>query len=569
MTTTAAPPDQTPAPPVQVPIWTPGDLNAFFGLGINLLVNVLVLGSLAAGVVHISGHDVNGVILPALGIELLIGNLFYFTLARRLARREGRTDVTAMPYGPSVPHMFIVTLVIMLPVYLRTHDPVLAWQAGIAWAFIIGVIILIGAFVGPTVRRLTPRAAMLGTLAGISVSFISMRPAAQMWTALWIALPTFAVILIGFLSGVRLPHNFPVGLAALLLGTAIAWVGGYMSLPAVGDSLHQIALSIPGLDPGRLIRGLQGISPLLATAIPLGIYNFTEAMSNVESAAAAGDNYNLRSVLLADGTGAVVGSCLGSPFPPAVYIGHPGWKAAGGRAGYSLATGISVFLLCSLGLFPLLGALLPIPAIVPVLLYIGLVIGAQAFRAVPRAHAAGVVLAMIPNIAAWAQGLVAGALSAAGTSADKVGETALANAGIINSGLLSLGEGAVLAGMVLGAIAVLLIDRRFVLAAVYCFVGAALSTVGLIHGGQVGFWVSPSIALGYALTGVVCLGFSLLGVPVREADPTDSNDVAGVDEAPAPALRRPSMPRLRRHPAEAALAGESVAVAAPLEEATP
>jgi AGZA family xanthine/uracil permease-like MFS transporter len=569
MTTTAAPPDQTPAPPVQVPIWTPGDLNAFFGLGINLLVNVLVLGSLAAGVVHISGHDVNGVILPALGIELLIGNLFYFTLARRLARREGRTDVTAMPYGPSVPHMFIVTLVIMLPVYLRTHDPVLAWQAGIAWAFIIGVIILIGAFVGPTVRRLTPRAAMLGTLAGISVSFISMRPAAQMWTALWIALPTFAVILIGFLSGVRLPHNFPVGLAALLLGTAIAWVGGYMSLPAVGDSLHQIALSIPGLDPGRLIRGLQGISPLLATAIPLGIYNFTEAMSNVESAAAAGDNYNLRSVLLADGTGAVVGSCLGSPFPPAVYIGHPGWKAAGGRAGYSLATGISVFLLCSLGLFPLLGALLPIPAIVPVLLYIGLVIGAQAFRAVPRAHAAGVVLAMIPNIAAWAQGLVAGALSAAGTSADKVGETALANAGIINSGLLSLGEGAVLAGMVLGAIAVLLIDRRFVLAAVYCFVGAALSTVGLIHGGQVGFWVSPSIALGYALTGVVCLGFSLLGVPVREADPTDSNDVAGVDEAPAPALRRPSMPRLRRRPAEAALAGESVAVAAPLEEATP
>ncbi|HEY0411393.1 MAG TPA: regulator, partial [Candidatus Dormibacteraeota bacterium] len=65
MTTTAAPPDQPAAPPVQMPIWTPGDLNAFFGLGINLLVNVLVLGSLAAGVVHISGHDVNGVILPA------------------------------------------------------------------------------------------------------------------------------------------------------------------------------------------------------------------------------------------------------------------------------------------------------------------------------------------------------------------------------------------------------------------------------------------------------------------------------------------------------------------------
>ena len=528
MTTTAAPPDQVPPQPVQVPIWTPGDLNAFFGLGINLLVNVLVLGSLAAGVVHISGHDVNGVILPALGIELLIGNLFYFTLARRLARREGRADVTAMPYGPSVPHMFIVTLVIMLPVYLRTHDPVLAWQAGIAWAFILGVIILIGAFVGPTVRRLTPRAAMLGTLAGISVSFISMRPAAQMWTALWIALPAFAVILIGFLSGVRLPRNVPVGLAALLLGTAIAWVGGYMSVPAVGDSLHQIALSLPSLDPGRLIHGLQGISPLLATAIPLGIYNFTEAMSNVESAAAAGDNYNLRNVLLADGTGAVVGSCLGSPFPPAVYIGHPGWKAAGGRAGYSLATGISVFLLCSLGLFPLLGALLPIPAIVPVLLYIGLVIGAQAFRSVPRAHYAAVVLAIVPNAAAWASGLIDNSLAAAGTSAAKVGDDALNNAGVIYTGLLKLGEGAVLAGLLLGAIAAFMIDRRFLWAAGYSALAGALSCVGLIHGAKVSLdfdSVQLKLALGYFFVSLVCLAFYAMKVPEREVDPSDPADV--------------------------------------------
>ena len=99
---------------------------------------------------------------------------------------------------------------------------------------------------------------------------------------------------------------------------------------------------------GRLGHGLSEVSPLLATAIPLGIYNFTEGMSNVESAAAAGDNYNLRSILLADGTGAVVGSVLGSPFPPAVYIGHPGWKAAGGRTGYSMGSGVVIALFCFL-----------------------------------------------------------------------------------------------------------------------------------------------------------------------------------------------------------------------------
>jgi adenine/guanine/hypoxanthine permease len=503
--------------PTTVKLWTRGDVNAFFGLGINMLVNVLVLAGLCVGVVHMSPHDVYRVVLPALGIELLVGNIFYFHLARRLAARERRDDVTAMPYGPSVPHMFIVSLVIMLPTYLATKDPVKAWEAGLAWAFIIGVIILIGAFVGPYIRRYTPRAALLGTLAGISITFISMRPAAQMWGALWIALPAFAVIVAGFVAGVRLPGNFPVGLAALLLGSAIGWIGGFMDTAAVGDAVHDIAVGVPSLNVDLLLHGLDGISPLLATAIPLGIYNFTEAMSNVESAAAAGDSYNLRAVLLADGTGAVVGSALGSPFPPAVYIGHPGWKAAGGRVSYSLATGLVIFLLCALGLFPLLAALLPIPAIVPVLLYIGLVIGSQAFAAVPRAHYAAIVLAMVPNLAQWATGLIDNALAAAGTSAGQVGEAALENAGVIYTGLNTLGQGAVLAGMVLGAIAVMIIERRWYAAAGFCAFAAVLTIVGLIHGPKVHLFESPKVALGYAFAGVVCLAFSLLE-PGREKE---------------------------------------------------
>ncbi|MDX6644951.1 MAG: adenine/guanine/hypoxanthine permease, partial [Miltoncostaeaceae bacterium] len=351
-----------------------------------------------------------------------------------------------------------------------------------------------------------------------------------------------AVIIIGFIAGVRLPGNFPVGLAALLLGSAIAWAGGLMSAPAVGDAAEQIAVGIPTLNLSLLFDGLEGISPLLATAIPLGIYNFTEAMSNVESAAAAGDRYNLRSVLLADGTGAVIGSCLGSPFPPAVYIGHPGWKDAGGRTGYSMATGAVIALMCFLGLFGLLSALLPIPAIVPILLFIGLVIGAQAFRATPKAYYPAVVLAMVPNIAQWATGQVDNALAAAGTTASQVGYDALAGAGTIYGGLSKLGEGAVLAGMVLGAIAVFMIDRRFLWAAGYSIFGAGLAAVGLIHGARVHLFESPGIALGYVLMGAVCLGFHFLGVPVRETDEADPMDVevrAERARAPAPATEGP------------------------------
>ena len=98
----------------------------------------------------------------------------------------------------------------------------------------IGVIVLIGAFIGPLIRKITPRAALLGTLAGISLTFISMRPAAQIWEAAWIGLPVLGIILVGFFTDLKLPGNIPVGLAALLVGTAIAWIGGYMSVPDVG-----------------------------------------------------------------------------------------------------------------------------------------------------------------------------------------------------------------------------------------------------------------------------------------------------------------------------------------------
>ena len=518
---------------LRLPWWVAGDTNAFFGLGFNTLVNVLVLSGLCLGVVNIPGADVFGVILPALGVQLLIGNVYYTYLARRLAQRENRLDVCAMPYGPSVPHMFIVVFVIMLPIYLATKDPLVAWAAGLAWCFIIGLIVLVGAFVGPYIRRYTPQAAMLGTLAGISIAFISMRPAAQMWEALWIAFPVMVIILIGFFTDLKLPGNIPVGLAALLVGTAIGWIGGYMSAPDVVSAAQNVAISLPTADFARLGAGLADVAPLLATAIPLGIYNFTEGMTNVESAAVAGDEYNLRSILLADGTGAVVGSVLGCPFPPAVYIGHPGWKAAGGRTTYSLASGVVIALMCFLGLFGLLGTLLPLPAIVPILLYIGLLIGAQAFQETPKRHAVAVVFALIPNIASWASGLIDNALIAAGTTASQVGEAALTNAGLVYEGLKLLGGGAILAGLVLGAITAFIIDKRFVSAAVYCFIGAVLGFIGLIHAEQVGWDVGGQIALGYAFAGIILLGFAFA---TRGEDPakTDEPATATIDEAPQP-----------------------------------
>ncbi|MEX2183720.1 MAG: regulator [Chloroflexota bacterium] len=498
-------------------LWVPGDWNAFFGLGTNVLLNVLVLSGLALFVVGLPADTVYGRILPALAIALPLGNLFYAYLAYRLARRTGRDDVTALPYGPSVPHYFFVTFVIMLPIVLRGGSPLEAWMAGLAWAFIVGVIILLGAFVGPTIRRFTPRAAMLGTLAGISIAYISMRPVFQMFEVPWIALPVFAIILLSWTAGVRMPGGVPGGLLAVIVGTAIGWIayisGAWtgMDPAAVSASFEQfgVRLPVPGTE---VLSGLSEILPLLVTAIPLGIYNFTEAMNNVESASAAGDDYNLRHVLLADGGGAVVGSFLGSPFPPAVYIGHPGWKAVGGRIGYSLATGAVVAVICLFGLVGLFLAVIPIQALVPILLFIGLVIGAQAFTTTPARHAPAVVLAMLPNIAAWAQGQIDGALGAAGTSAGEVGSGPLSDAGVIYDGMAIFGGGAVVAGLVLGAIAVFIIDREYSRAIVYSVVGAILAVTGFIHAAQlivsvqdgaIVFGTPNAVFLGYLFAAIV------------------------------------------------------------------
>ncbi len=498
--------------------WVPGDWNGFFGLFTNVVLNVIVLTGLCLHVVNLPADIVYGRILPALGIALPLGNLYYAYLAWRLAKTEGRGDVTAMPYGPSVPHMFIVVFLIMLPIYLKTHDALLAWRSGLVWCLVIGTIVLLGAFVGPTVRKYTPRAAMLGTLAGISIAFISMRPAFLGWEEPWLFLLSLSIVLVSWMAGVRLPFGLPGGLAAVVLGTALAWLARLLDLDdlmqpgevvaAIGQfGLH---LPYPSLD---FAKAVGDIGPLLVTAVPLGIYNFTEGMNNVESAAAAGDDYSLRRILLADGTGAIVGALLGSPFPPAVYIGHPGWKAVGGRIGYSLATGIVIGIVCFLGLTALLLAVIPLVAILPILLYIGLVIGAQAFQTTPSRHAPAIVLAILPNIAAWAQTLIDGALGAAGTSAAKLGMAKLGAVGIVYHGMALLGGGAVLAGLILGAIAVFIIDREFDRAALFAGAGAVLSYFGFIHGTALGIGSSAPVALGYVIVAGVCLALGRQSYP--------------------------------------------------------
>ena len=202
--------------------WVPGDWNAFFGFGTNILVNLLVLTGLLRFVLKMPDELVFGRILPATGLMLFLSTVYYAWLAYRLAQKTGRTDVCALPSGVSVPHMFVVTFVVMLPILIKTNDPVQAWEAGLTWVFVQSFVLMVGGFIAPVIRRITPRAALLGSLAGISITFISMRPGLQVFATPLIGIVCFAIILANWFGGVRYFGGVPGGLIAIAAGTVIA-----------------------------------------------------------------------------------------------------------------------------------------------------------------------------------------------------------------------------------------------------------------------------------------------------------------------------------------------------------
>jgi AGZA family xanthine/uracil permease-like MFS transporter len=412
-------------------LWTPGDWNAFFGFGTNILVNMLVLTGLLRFVLKMPDSLVFGRILPALGLMMCLSTFYYAWLAYRLAQKTGRSDVCALPSGVSVPHMFIVTFVIMLPITIKTGDPIKGWSAGLVWVFFQSFILMIGGFIAPYIRQITPRAALLGTLAGVSVTFISMRPALEMYMTPQIGLVCFAIIMLSWFGGVKYPKNIPAGLVAIAVGMLIAWgsnlfglgLGG-LSIKGVGDAFANFGFSVPIPAIGQVFSGFEFLGIILVTAIPFGIYDLVEAMDNVESAEAAGDEYPTTRVLTADGVVSLIGCLMGNPFINAVYIGHPGWKAMGGRIGYSAATGIMVVVLSWFGIISVLLALVPVVAISPILLYIGMLIGAQAFQTTPVKHAPAIVLALTPHLAAWAKLQIDTMLGATLSAAQTVGAAA-------------------------------------------------------------------------------------------------------------------------------------------------
>jgi AGZA family xanthine/uracil permease-like MFS transporter len=484
---------------LRYPLFVRRDLDAFFGLAINNLVDLIIIATVGRTLLQLPDSLILGRILPGAGLSLLVGNLYYSWQARRLALAEGRDDVTAQPFGLNTPTVFLFLYLVMYPVYLQSHDPELAWKVGVAACFLSGVIEAAGAFVGGALQRVTPRAALLATLAGAALAYIALLPTLDLFGRPVVGLVPLAVILLGYFARVRLPLNLPAGLVAVAVGSALAWSTGLMDASRVGPAAASFGVYLPRPSLGAVLAGLPAVLPFVSAVTPLAIMNFMGTLQCVESAAAAGDRYPPFPTMIVNGVATMVGALLGSCFPTTVYIGHPAWKALGARQGYSILNGVVIALVCTTGLMGLVLAIVPKESASAILLFVGLVITAQAFEAAQPKHFPAVAFGLVPHLAAWGTGILDTLATAAGTSVGAIGVEAIERAGLGYGGLRTLGEGSLVTSMVLCATTIALIDRRMRAAAGWAASASLLAWLGLMHSDRIGWGEARGCALGYAL----------------------------------------------------------------------
>lgn len=485
-----------------------GDLDGFFGLFVDNLLQLMLISVLCQFAAGLPAEMVNSRILPGAALSILLGNAFYAWQAKRLAERTQNPSVTALPYGINTVSLFAHIFLIMAPVFRVTQNPELAWKAGLFACLGSALIEIVGAFFGSWLRRHTPRAALLTALAGIALTFISMGFVFQIFANPALALVPAFLILFAYGSQAKLPLGLPGGLAAVLLGCAIAWVAraAGVELFQPNTEPYNFALHLPQASSSELWHFIQNENgwKYLSIIFPMGLFNLVGSLQNLESAEAAGDRFDTRSSLLMNGVGSMAAALLGSPFPTTIYIGHPGWKAMGARWGYSLINGLVIVALVLVGGVTLVLRFVPIEAAIGILLWIGLVIAAQAYKDVPRHHYIAVAFGFIPTLAGWLLLQIETTLRVAGT--DLFSTASNFGSQIYIHGVMALSQGFIISSMLFAAILVYVSEHKFRLAQLWCLAAALLSFFGVIHAyeltalgveGRLGINMSPAFSSAY------------------------------------------------------------------------
>ena len=501
-----------------------GDLNAFFGLMLDNVTNLVILTGILVGVFGYPADKVFSLMIPGTALGVLFGDVLYTWMAFRLAGRTGRTNVTAMPLGLDTPSTVGIATAVLGPVFLETKDAVLTWQTGMATLMIIGIFKIILSFSGDWVRSHIPKAGLLGSLAGIGITLLAFFPIMKIFTAPVAGIAALGIILYAIIARRSLPFKIPGAFMAVAIGCFLYYLMGGFGILGAESTFPSIefhpAFPFPTLG---FIHGLGKAVSYLPIAFPFALITILGGINNAESARVAGDAYRTRSILLVEAFATVVASLFGGVAQSTPYIGHPAYKAMGGRAAYTLATGLFIGIGGALGIMSFVVELIPEAVITPILLFVGIEIVTQAFVESPSKHAPAVAFAIIPSVGYLV-------LTYANSLLDKLDPSVLIPDSLATEQIIlrAVGQGFILTAILWGGLLAELIDGKLRSASIYMFTCAACTLFGLIHSvvysGEIYLpWRIRSnfvwqIALGYIFVGVGLLAASYF----FKRDPNDA-----------------------------------------------
>lgn len=476
-----------------------GDLEGFFVLANSVLIDLILMNVLLVGFLGFSEDLFYYRVLPAAAVGLIIGNGFYAYQALKLAEEEGRDDVTAMPFGTSVIVSIVFVYLVMYPVQQqaladglpKAQADIVAWHAGVMACIGSGLIEFFGAFFAKRLQDIVPRPALLVAIGGTGLTFISLDYFFRIYAFPVIGFSTLALVILLFIGGRQLKGMLPGGLLILSSGIAIAWTlkfaGGPELVPAATVNLDYVGLNLPLPVVHEVVASWKYLIEYLPIIVPIGFIFLIGSLQNIEGAAAAGDRYRPRPLLITNGLGTLGTAFFGSPFPVTIYLGQVGYKRIGARAGYSTLNAIVWTVVCFTGTLTFAAYVVPIEAGMALIIFVGIVVCAQSFEASDVKYAPAIVFGLIPALAAYVTLILKHGMAVIGTTADvdpygpDITEHFAALRNFHADGLFALGQGYLFTSMILACIVIYIIDRKFRVAAYWTLSAAVLSAFGVIH----------------------------------------------------------------------------------------
>jgi len=488
-----------------------GDVNAFFGLMLDNIADLLLTVGLLTGVFGFPVDFALGYMVPGTAIGVLVGDLFFFWLAFRAARKTGRNHITAMPLGLDTPSTFGMVFFVLGPAYLhavhtlgldpQTDAAAYAWKIGVFSIVASGLFKLVCALFSNTIRRNIPRAGLLGSLAAVALVLISFLPLLEVLHYPVVGLIALSIVLTTLVAHVRLPFKLPGAFGALLVGGLMFYLlhglpdfqgpDGQMAAAAL---LPHEWLAVFRFEWLGVWRDALNYMPIV---IPFALGTVVGGIDCTESAAAAGDEFDTNQIVAGEAVATLIAGLCGGVIQTTPYIGHPAYKAMGGRAAYTLATALFVGSAGVLGYFGFLYLIIPKATVFPILVFIGLEITSQSFQATPRKHYPAVALACVPALAALllilADKMVGEISGIVGAPPDVALARLSAGLQLEVHTLRVLASGFIITSLLWASWLAAILDKNLTRAGDFALAASACSFIGVIHSplpGSPMFWPS-------------------------------------------------------------------------------